>query len=454
MSACTGVTSHRGRSSSPEVEGRDAVATGEGYDWLVGIDWATQAHQVWVLDGEGHPVAERSVKHAGGAIGEFVDWLVHVTGGRPDRVGVAIEIPRGALVETLVERGFHVYALNPKQLDRFRDRYTVAGAKDDRRDAFVLGASLRTDPGAFRRVRLDDPIIIELREYSRMDEDLRDELARLANRLREQLHRFVPQLLELVPAADEPWLWALLAAVPIPRAAARVKRQQIDKVLRAHRIRRIDAAAVQAALATPPLPVAPGTVEAASAHVALLVPRLRLSHEQRQRCGRQIEALLARLGETETPSGPSGPPSDVRIVRSLIGVGRRVSATMFAEAAQLLGDRDYPALRAHAGIAPVTRQSGKRQQVVMRYACNRRLREAVYHWARVSVQHDERSTGLYAAARRRGHTHGRALRGVADRLLRMLVAMLKSHTVYDPQLARRSACVVPPHVTSAAEVAP
>jgi transposase len=144
----------------------------------------------------------------------------------------------------------------------------------------------------------------------------------------------------------------------------------------------------------------------------------------------------------------------VRIVRSLIGVGRRVSATMFAEAAQLLGDRDYPALRAHAGIAPVTRQSGKRQQVVMRYACNRRLREAVYHWARVSVQHDERSTGLYAAARRRGHTHGRALRGVADRLLRMLVAMLKSHTVYDPQLARRSACVVPPHVTSAAEVAP
>ena len=447
MSACTGVTSHRGRSSSPEGEGRDAVATGEGYDWLVGIDWATQAHQVWVLDGEGHQVAERSVKHAGGAIGEFVDWLVHVTGGRPDRMGVAIEIPRGALVETLVERGFHVYALNPKQLDRFRDRYTVATTPAD---AFVLAASLRTDPGVSRPPRVP----LSLREYSRMDEDLRDELARLANRLREPLHRFVPQLLELVPAADEPWLWALLEAVPIPRAAARVKRQQIDKVLRAHRIRRLDAAAVQAALATPPLPVAPGTVEAASAHVALLVPRLRLGHEQRQRCGRQIEALLARLGETGTPSGPSGPPSDVRIVRSLIGVGRRVSATLFAEAAQLLGDRDYPALRAHAGIAPVTRQSGKRQQVVMRYACNGRLREAVYHWARVSVQHDARSTGLYAAARQRGHTHGRALRGVADRLLRMLVAMLKSHTVYAPQFARPSACVVPPRVTSAAEVAP
>jgi transposase len=451
MSACTGVTSHRGRSSAPGEEGRHAVAIGEAYEWFVGIDWATQAHQVSVLNGHGHQVAERSVPHTGGAIGEFVDWLVHLTGGQPERVAVAIEIPRGAVVETLVERGLHVYAINPKQLDRFRDRYTVAGAKDDRRDAFVLGAALRTDRGAFRRVRLDDPVIIELREYSRMDEDLREELARLANRLREQLHRFFPQMLALVPAADEPWLWALLEAVPSPQAGGRVRRAQIDKVLRAHRIRRIDAAAVRAALATAPLPVAPGTADAARAHVALLVPRLRLAHEQRLRCGRQIDALLARLGNPETPSGPPGSPSDVRILRSLVGVGTRVAATMFAEAAQLLGDRDYHALRAHAGIAPVTRQSGKRQQVVMRYACNRRLREAIYHWARVSVQHDARSAGLYAGARGRGHTHGRALRGVGDRLLRLLIAMLKSRTVYDPQFVRQPVSAGAP---LAAEVAP
>lgn len=213
------------------AEGRGAVAQDEAYGWFVGIDWATQAHQVWVIDGQGHRVAERSVMHAGGAITEFVDWLVTLAGGQPERMGVAIEVPRGAVVETLVERGVHVYALNPKQLDRFRDRYTVAGAKDDRRDAFVLAASLRTDQPAFRRVRLDDPVIIELREYSRMDDDLRDELIRLANRLREQLHRFFPQMLELVPAADEPWLWTLLEAVPTPQAVPRLRRQRIEKVL-------------------------------------------------------------------------------------------------------------------------------------------------------------------------------------------------------------------------------
>ena len=104
-------------------------------------------------------MAERSVAHAGAALAEFVDWLVDLAGGQADRLSVAIEVPRGAVVEALVERGCQVYALNPKQLDRFRDRFTVAGAKDDRRDAFVLAASLRTDRPAFRRVRLDDPII-------------------------------------------------------------------------------------------------------------------------------------------------------------------------------------------------------------------------------------------------------------------------------------------------------
>ncbi len=119
----------------------------EGYRVLVGIDWATQAHQACVLDKERRVLGERSFEHAGDAIAGFAAWLGELAGGEPGRVAVAIEVPRGAVVETFVERGFHVYAINPKQLDRFRDRHTVAGAKDDRRDAFVLADSLRAGNG-------------------------------------------------------------------------------------------------------------------------------------------------------------------------------------------------------------------------------------------------------------------------------------------------------------------
>jgi hypothetical protein len=84
----------------------------------------------------------------------------------------------------------------------------------------------------------------------------------------------------------------------------------------------------------------------------------------------------------------------------------------------------------------VTRQSGKRRQVIMRHACNQRLRNALYHWARVSLQNDDRSRAHYHGLRKKGHSHGRALRGVVDRLLAMLVSMLRSGTAYDPK--RRS----------------
>jgi hypothetical protein len=101
-----------------------------------------------------------------------MDWLTRLTGGQLTRVAVAIETSRGALVETLLERGAAVFTLNPKQSDRFRDRFTVAGAKDDRRDAQVLRSAVRTDRDCFRRVVADGPAIIRLRELKRADEEL------------------------------------------------------------------------------------------------------------------------------------------------------------------------------------------------------------------------------------------------------------------------------------------
>src|SRR4029077_15713359 len=94
---------------------------------------------------------------------------------------------------------------NPKQLDRFRDRFTVAGAKDDRRDAQVLGDSLRTDRHAFRRLSNDEPVIVQLPEWSRMPDELQQERARRASRMREQLWRYYPQMLELADDLAADW---------------------------------------------------------------------------------------------------------------------------------------------------------------------------------------------------------------------------------------------------------
>jgi len=142
------------------------------YQWFVGIDWGSQRHQVCVLDGERRRVGERAIDHDGASLAQLADWLWSVSTGQPQRVAVAIEVPRGAIVEGLLERGFHVFAMNPKQLDRFRDRHSVAGAKDDRRDAFVLADAVRTDQPSLRRLHLDAPQLLRLRELSRAEETL------------------------------------------------------------------------------------------------------------------------------------------------------------------------------------------------------------------------------------------------------------------------------------------
>jgi transposase len=404
------------------------------FQYFVGIDWGSEKHRVCLMDRDGQTLEERWIEHSGSSLAELADWLRQRTPESAQALAAAIEIPRGAIVETLLEHGFAVFSINPKQLDRFRDRYSPAGAKDDRRDAFVLADSLRTDMHCFRAARLDEPAMIRLRELSRLEDEVGEEQNRATNRLREQFHRFFPQLLQLSECADEPWLWALFESAPSPARAARLSEAKIAAILRQHRIRRVTAAEVRAILKARPLRLAPGAAEAAAEHALLLLPRLRLLHRQRTDLARRIEAILEELA-----SAAEGQPEhrDAAILLSLPGLGRKVAATMLSEASQAIAERDYHALRCYSGAAPITRQSGKKKIVLMRRGCNERLRNALYHWSRTSIVWDAASKKRYAALRACGHSHGRALRAMADRWLKVLISMLRNQTLYDVQ--RRAA---------------
>jgi hypothetical protein len=182
----------------------------------------------------------------------------------------------------------------------------MSGAKDDRRDAFVLADSVRTDQPSFRRVQLDEPRLLLLRELSRAEETLLEEFRRSANRFRDQLHRFYPQMLHLCSGADEPWLWDLIDLAPTPAHAALLSEEQVQRVLKTHRIRRVKAKEGLACLQAAALPVAPGVAQAAQAHCQFLLPCLRVLAEQLQACSQQVSALLCTLsqepGEGESPS--------------------------------------------------------------------------------------------------------------------------------------------------------
>ena len=401
------------------------------FRWYVGIDWGYEAHQVCVRDAARTVVEQRRVAHDAEALSAMLEWIAHVTGTDAAAIAVAIERPHGTVVELLLEAGYAVFALNPKQLDRFRDRFTVAGAKDDRRDAAVLSDAVGTDPHAFTQVQATDARLVQLRTLARTEHDLKGDLSRASNRLREQVYRVAPAVARLVPAADEPWFWSLVDQAPTPAAQRMLTPTAVRTILKTHRIRRVTADTVLAALRAPAVPVAPGVAEAAAEAIATLVAQLRVADAQRRRCVARQDALLRELHDAPAPSDPRG-HRDVEILSSLPGLGRTGTVTMLTEAAAALAARDYARLRAHTGTAPLTTASGKRWSVRMRRACNPRLREAMYHWTRVSLQRDRAARAYYDRLRARGHSHARALRSLGDRWLRILLAMLTHRTLYVP----------------------
>lgn len=405
--------------------------TSDSRRWFAGVDWASTKHDVTLTDGSGKILGRRIVEHSGAGLALMADWLTRQTAAMPAAIHVAIETPHGPVVETLLERGFTVCSINPKQLDRFRDRFSVAGAKDDRRDADVLASALRTDPHAFRLIEPADPAIVELREWSRMADGHTRDLRRYVSRLREQLLRYFTAFLALGGDDDAAWKLALLELAPTPMMAAHLPRAKVARILKEHRVRCHDASAVLAVLRSPPLAVSEATTAAASAHVLSLLKSIRLAVEQVREANAMLDRLTDRLAEPEENAPRQIGQHDVTVLRSSPGMGRTILATLLTEAPESVRQRDYHALRCHTGIAPVTKQSGKSRRVVRRHACNRRLQNAVYHWARVAIQHDPASRFKYDALRARGHSWARALRGVADRLLYVLCAMLRAGTLYE-----------------------
>jgi hypothetical protein len=312
--------------------------------WFAGVDWGSERHQACLLDAAGTIVGERAFAHGGAGLVALCDWIVSVA-GEPGTVAVAIEVPHGPVVDALLDRGSAVHAINPKQLDRLRDRFSVAGAKDDRRDARVAASGLRTDPHLFRLVQVSDPSVIALREWSRLSEELQQERVRLGNRVRQQLWRYYPQLLELADgdvAAE--WVLALWSMAPTPAQAARLRETTLARLLRRHRIRRLDAATALGVLRQPAITVAAGVTEAAVLHLRSLVARLRLANQEFRQAERMLDALCTSLAEN-TPAAADSSRQRTRRCRdpALAARGRHGHARHLADRGR--GPARAPGLR-------------------------------------------------------------------------------------------------------------
>lgn len=361
-------------------------------------------------------------------------WMKKVSGKEARDIAVAIEVNHGPVVESLLEQSFGVYSINPKQLDRFRDRFCVSGAKDDRRDAMVLASALRTDRSSFRRLESQDSDTIILREFNRTRGELVAERTRCINRLRGLLWRYYPQFGELIGNALRPWHLELWKLMPCPDAVKGKRISTVHNLLRRNRVRRFDAKEVLGILRTEKINVNKATTQSCVWHIKTIIERMKVIDRQLS----QTEECIKDVIETMNSKLVTGDeePTDIEILRSVPGVGDVVLATLIAEAWDLIRRRDIKALRCLGGTAPVTRQSGKTKLVIRRRAVCGSLADAFHVLGGIAVINDPLSKARYEELRGKGHGYSRSVRTVCDRLLSVVCAILKKGELFDKEFKK------------------
>lgn len=158
---------------------------------FVGIDWSEQHHDIEVQDPDGGVLASARVVDGVDGIGR----LHALIGDHADDAGeviVGIEIDRGLLVGSLIAAGYEVFAVNPKSVDRYRDRHHLSGAKSDAGDAKVLADLVRTDRHNHRPVAGDSDLAEATKLTARAHHSLIWTRQRQANTLRSALREYYP----------------------------------------------------------------------------------------------------------------------------------------------------------------------------------------------------------------------------------------------------------------------
>ncbi len=390
---------------------------------FAGFDWASDHHDVVVVDGQGAVVEDfRIEENAEGWRRLRERW------SRYPGLAVALETRSGAVVERLVEAGFTVYPVNPMAAKRYRERQAPTGTKTDQVDAWSLADALRTDGHAWRALRPDDPLTVELRLWCRDEIGLIEQRTALINQLRAALREYYPAGLE----AFDDWTmrssWAFVERFPTLRVRVRAGKRRWEKFLPTHKLYRPETYAQRLNLfaTADQFCGSPAVTQAKSLLAQGLAIQLRVLQDQLDRYRARIEELFARHPDHD-------------LFGSLPGTGPKLAPRLLAE----LGDDrarfdSAEGLQGYVGTAPVTYQSGQVRKARFRHGGNKVLRQTVHLWAGLSLQACPWAQAYYEKKRAEGKSYACALRCLAQRWLKILWKMWQTGTRYDAELHQRN----------------
>jgi len=392
-------------------------------DAFVGLDWASDHHDVVVVNGAGEIVEDFRFEDTAEGWAQFTQKL----SGYP-HPAVAIETSGGSTVERLLESGYAVYPVNPLAAKRYRERKAPSGTKSDRLDAWSLADALRLEGNQWRRLQPNDPLTLELRILCRDEIALIEQRTALVCQLRAALKEYYPTALE----AFEDWTlrssWAFVESFPTPEALVKAGKRKWEKFLQVRKLCRPQTYENRLKLFAQAQTFcgSPARTRAKSLLAVALAAQLRVLQDQLDKYRARIQELFQQHPDHE-------------LFGSLPGAGEKLAPRLLGELGDDRGRFDSAeALQCYAGTAPVNYQSGQMKRTRVRRACQKILRHTVHLWANLSRAECPWAEAYYRKKREAGQSHACALRCLGQRWLKILWKMWQTRTPYNPELHQRN----------------
>jgi transposase len=403
--------------------------TSTSWPAFAGIDWGGENHQLCVVDPAGKRLTQLRVTHDVAGLGDLRRELARFGA----RVPIAIERAEGLLVEHLQAHGHVLFPVSPRIAARARERYKVASVKDDRFDAFVLADALRHEHEHWRPLSVPSPLLAEIKALTRDRDRLLETQQTVESQLRMILEAYHPAPVRLFSSVDRQITLSFVLDYPTPAVAGRIKTTRMAGFLaRHHYPGRVPAQVLAERMRANLLTGSPGTVAGKSFSAQSFTRLLQLLNSQ---LGEFDDAIAAAVAEHP----------DTHIFASFPGVGPVTTAVLLAEIGEARERYPRPeVLLAEAGLAPVTRASGRSRSVRFRYAANTRLRESAMWWAYNSLKESPWAAAAFREARdQRGQRYHRALRGLSARWMRILWRCWTDNEPYDPEKHASAVALTP-----------
>ena len=386
----------------------------------VGIDWSDSLHWVYITNDTGDRLAAFSVEHTPEGIESLFLKVKEHAVNQAD-VLFALETSNGLLAGAILEAGFTLYPINPKVVDRCRDRHTMSGKKDDLFDSMVLADILRTDRHIHRALVPDSLLTRELRAYTDGYEALVRTQTRLNNQITSCLKSYYPVALSVFDKIDQPVTLGFLSKFSTPDSFRRAGKAKIERMLKKNHYPGVKEKMLEiyALSKKPQFEVEEPIARANAMFLLSLVTQMKETLVSIKEFALKIAEVLERH-----------PDKDV--FSSLPGAANITAAKFISR----FGDsrdkyKKASCVQADAGTCPVTIASGQSRYIAFRYACRKSFRSAMTQFAFNSMQESAWATQRNNKYRQGNKKHNRALRCLANAWLEVIFPMWRDHKPYD-----------------------